>query len=264
MTLQVAMRLQNLRKQKGYSQEELADKIGVSRQAVSKWERAESSPDTDNLITLARLYGVSLDELVGEDAAADEPRAAEEAESASQETGEGENSEPQEAESDKEEDEAHVGFDGIHIDSEDGDHVHIDRNGIHVDSADGDHVHIDASGVHVIDSATVQVHSHRAGNRVTGIVGAVAVFGSVIAYILLGALLDLWHPGWIVFFAIPVLPSLSDAIVKRNPSHFAYPVFVVAVYLLLGCLYGWWHPGWVIFLTIPVYYVIADACKKKY
>lgn len=39
-------------------------KIGVSRQAVSKWERAEASPDTDNLILLADIYGVSLDELL--------------------------------------------------------------------------------------------------------------------------------------------------------------------------------------------------------
>lgn len=46
------------------SQEELASRIGVSRQAVSKWERAEASPDTDNLILLADIYGVSLDELL--------------------------------------------------------------------------------------------------------------------------------------------------------------------------------------------------------
>lgn len=46
------------------SQEALAEKLGISRQAVSKWERAEASPDTDNLILLARLYGVSLDELL--------------------------------------------------------------------------------------------------------------------------------------------------------------------------------------------------------
>lgn len=64
MTLEVADRLQKLRKEKGYSQEELADALGISRQAVSKWERAESSPDTDNLILLARLYGMSLDDIL--------------------------------------------------------------------------------------------------------------------------------------------------------------------------------------------------------
>lgn len=64
MNIEIANRLVQLRREQGLSQEELASKLGVSRQAVSKWERAESSPDTDNLIALARLYGVSLDELL--------------------------------------------------------------------------------------------------------------------------------------------------------------------------------------------------------
>lgn len=64
MTIDVANRLVALRRERGLSQEELAAQLGVSRQAVSKWERAESSPDTDNLIALARLYNLSLDELL--------------------------------------------------------------------------------------------------------------------------------------------------------------------------------------------------------
>lgn len=65
MERNTAERLAALRRGHGYSQEELAEKLGVSRQAVSKWERAESSPDTDNLVALARLYSTSLDSLVG-------------------------------------------------------------------------------------------------------------------------------------------------------------------------------------------------------
>jgi len=64
MNIETAKRLYEYRKANGYSQEELAAKIGVSRQAISKWERSESSPDTDNLIALAQLYGVSLDTLL--------------------------------------------------------------------------------------------------------------------------------------------------------------------------------------------------------
>ena len=64
MNLIMAERFSQLRKKAGFSQEELAAKLGISRQAVSKWERAESSPDTDNLIALSRLYGSSLDELL--------------------------------------------------------------------------------------------------------------------------------------------------------------------------------------------------------
>lgn len=54
-----------LRKEKHYSQETLAEKIGVSRQAVSKWERNESSPDIQNIKLLADVFEVSIDELLG-------------------------------------------------------------------------------------------------------------------------------------------------------------------------------------------------------
>ncbi len=64
MNVEIANRLQQLRKNNNLSQEELAEKIGVSRQAVSKWERAEASADTANLILLSKLYRMSLDELV--------------------------------------------------------------------------------------------------------------------------------------------------------------------------------------------------------
>lgn len=74
MNIEIADRLVKLRKENGMSQEELAARIGISRQAVSKWERAEASPDTDNLIQLARLYGVSLDALLATEDEIPEPR----------------------------------------------------------------------------------------------------------------------------------------------------------------------------------------------
>ena len=52
------------RKKNGWSQEELADKLGVSRQAVSKWESAGSVPDLQKVILLAELFGVSTDYLL--------------------------------------------------------------------------------------------------------------------------------------------------------------------------------------------------------
>ena len=72
MNVEVAQRLAELRRAKGYSQESLAHELGLSRQAVSKWERAESSPDTENLIALAKLYGVSLDGLLRVDDAVED------------------------------------------------------------------------------------------------------------------------------------------------------------------------------------------------
>lgn len=86
MNIETAKRLYEYRKANGYSQEELAAKIGVSRQAISKWERSESSPDTENLIALAKLYGVTLDTLLmGEAEPSAAPKEPEKAEADAQE-----------------------------------------------------------------------------------------------------------------------------------------------------------------------------------
>ena len=57
-------RLYQLRKQKGLSQEELANRLNVSRQTVSKWEVDDSTPDMEKLIAMSDLFDVSLDKLV--------------------------------------------------------------------------------------------------------------------------------------------------------------------------------------------------------
>ncbi|MBQ8508760.1 MAG: helix-turn-helix transcriptional regulator [Clostridia bacterium] len=61
----LAERLLALRRQRGLSQEELAEQLGVSRQSVSKWEGAQSLPDLDRIADLCRVYGVSADYLLG-------------------------------------------------------------------------------------------------------------------------------------------------------------------------------------------------------
>ena len=66
MNLEIATRLVGLRKANKLSQEALAEKLGISRQAVSKWENGTSDPSTANLIALAKLYGVSAEELLKE------------------------------------------------------------------------------------------------------------------------------------------------------------------------------------------------------
>lgn len=56
-----------LRKKKGWSQEELAEKTGVSRQAVSKWEGAQSVPDLSKILLLSEIFEVSTDYLLKDD-----------------------------------------------------------------------------------------------------------------------------------------------------------------------------------------------------
>ena len=57
-------KLYQLRKNNGLSQEELGDKLNVSRQTVSKWELGESTPDMEKLVMLSDYFNISLDELV--------------------------------------------------------------------------------------------------------------------------------------------------------------------------------------------------------
>ena len=60
-----AEHLTALRKQRGWSQEELGNQIGVTRQTVSKWEMGQSTPELEKLVELSRLFGMSIDRLVG-------------------------------------------------------------------------------------------------------------------------------------------------------------------------------------------------------
>lgn len=59
-------KIYSLRRKSGLSQEALAEKIGVSRQAVSKWETGAAAPELDKLRALSAFFGVTLDELAGE------------------------------------------------------------------------------------------------------------------------------------------------------------------------------------------------------
>lgn len=63
----LAEKIVNLRKQAGWSQEELAEKLGVSRQAVSKWESAQSIPDLNKVLLLSEVFSVSTDYLLKDD-----------------------------------------------------------------------------------------------------------------------------------------------------------------------------------------------------
>lgn len=63
----ISMRIRELRKQAKLSQEMMAEKIGVSRQAITKWETGLGVPDIENLVAIADLFKLSLDELMGRD-----------------------------------------------------------------------------------------------------------------------------------------------------------------------------------------------------
>lgn len=65
--LELGKKLAYLRKKNGFSQQKLAEKLEVSRQAVSRWEVGSAIPAMDNLIALSRLYGIPIEEIIGID-----------------------------------------------------------------------------------------------------------------------------------------------------------------------------------------------------
>lgn len=60
-------KLKEIRRNEGMSQEQLAEKIGVSRQAITKWETGRGLPDVENMVILAEIFKMTLDELVSQE-----------------------------------------------------------------------------------------------------------------------------------------------------------------------------------------------------
>mgnify|MGYP003296623427 CR=1 FL=1 len=268
-------KLYELRKKQHLSQEELAEKLGVSRQAISKWECGESLPDTDNLISISKLYGVSLDELVGNTPTqphTDEPEQekAEQANASSEDNTQGARKKGIHIENDNihidVEGKIHIDDDGVHIGGENG--IHIDDDGVHVGGEDG--ILIDDDGVHVGDDVNINVHMDIPTKKCTKKELALRILTYLpypivvtIAYLLWGFLGDGWALGWTLFVTIPVYYSIIDCIKKKKATHFNYAVLVTFIYLFVGMKWGYWHPNWVLFITIPIYYAITAAIEKR-
>ena len=298
MDLAMAQRLVDRRKAAGLSQEALAAQLGVSRQAVSKWERSESSPDTDNLIALAALYGVSLDELLYGEAASD----ADSSEDGSTETVD----EAKEAEDSAEHadcgdkplvdislargihvidpnkgEEVHVGWNGIHVTNErKGEEVHVGPDGVHVDTLedDGHSVHTDDDGTVTIDGETFSSwkeahdkldhhgkHFHTKVGRTWNKFPFPALVA--LAYLVLGIVYGTWAAGLFLVFLIPVYYAFGDFIDQRHLSKLidvVYSVSAEAWFLCMWLCLEQPHPAWVILITIPVVKALMRWCRKQW
>lgn len=250
MNIEIANRLVNLRKENNLSQEALAEKLGISRQAVSKWERAEASPDTDNLILLARLYGISLDDLLKTDEEIPEPE-----EESEQST---ENEKNPYADYDDKPEYVHIGWDGIHVKDE-ADEVHVGWKGIHVTSKEGDDVHIGPGSHHVYVNGEEYDYKeewkHYRHEFPIAII-CIAVFLS------LGILTSVWHPTWLILFIIPVWHSVASAFRHKKIVQNIYSVLAFCGFLYLGMIKALWPYAWVCLLTIPVYHSLYHYFKN--
>lgn len=301
MDLAMAQRLVDRRKAAGLSQEALAAQLGVSRQAVSKCERSESSPDTDNLIALAALYGVSLDELLYGEAMAS---ADDEAQNSNADTKASDKAEEAEASAEHADcsdkplvdislargihvidpnkgKEVHVGWSGIHVANErKGEEVHVGPGGLHIDTLedDGHSVHINDDGTVTIDGETFSSwkeaydkldhhgkHFHTKVGRTWNKFPFPALVA--LAYLVLGIVYGTWATGLFLVFLIPVYYALGDFIDQRHLSKLidvVYSVSAEAWFLYMWLCLEQPHPAWVILITIPVVKALMRWCRKQW
>ena len=267
-----------LRKEAGLSQEELADKLAVSRQAVSKWERGEALPDTDNLIRLARLYNVSIDEIVGyapeKETSADENKAAGGADGA-QETDNADN-----ANDAKETDNASGADDANddgNADGEDDEYFTQDgetkkyysktKGGKHIRfETDGKQKRIIISDDDDDDDDDDDMDSDdypRRRTRLCDVLDGVYTILCVVAFFVWGAVFNGWEIAWTLFITIPIFTSIVACVRKKRVGKFNFPCFVAFVYLLFGMIFNIWHPLWIIFLLVPAFYPIARVIDSS-
>ena len=223
MNIEIANRLQKLRKENGYSQEELADKLGISRQAVSKWERAESSPDTDNLIVLAKLYNISLDELLYDTESVDEIR---------------------ERTIDKEADKK----------DSDGSTTLTDD--------EGQSMKIENGHIKCFDKDGKEVHMNKKQMAIRGLVDGSIVLITLAMYFVWSFCWNGWHVSWVLWVLMPAIMSITEVVFKKRITSFNFPCLITAIYLFLGMMYDLWHPYWILFIAIPVFYIIFGNIEK--
>lgn len=218
--------LYELRKGSNLSQEDFAEKLGVSRQAVSKWERGEAYPDTENLIAISEMFSVTIDEMLRSDF------------SGTAHVGE--------SIADKESDVDNSGFgcslvieDGISFKAEKGNRE--DFGDECADDGDEDENSEKESFPRALPYPIL----------------------TTVVFLAIGFIFDGWWWAWTLFLTIPIYYSLVEAIQKRSLSDFAYPVLVTFVFCLVGMLFGIWHPAWIIFITVPIYYTIAETIDRR-
>lgn len=285
MNFEIANRLAARRRNAGLSQEALADKIGVSRQAVSKWERSESSPDTDNLIALAALYNVSLDELLYSDVAKDcTPDVSEEVEA---EVIEEEATNNSQAHADgNASDSVHVSWDGVHVIDNKGAQVHVSwKDGVQVsDGKNGENVQVNANGVTIngkhFDSwkdAHYYYHPISADGltseekRKSAVARAWLSFPFplvvIVCYLIWGIAANGWGVGLFLFFLVPLYYMIGGALRTKKIMPFlcgVYPIAATAWFCYMAFILNAPHPAWGIFLTIPLVEVLIIWAAKHF
>lgn len=261
-----------LRRKAGLSQEEFAEKLCVSRQAVSKWERGEAYPDTENLIVISEMFSVSIDELLKSDNICYTNSSTEEEADRDQSDEDGLHIKFGDAVkvaldggicvNDKDgQVKVNIGKGGIVVNDEDGVEIKLGKCGIEINDDDHHRIVVN-SGVNDDDHQSIVVNSGRERSFASVMHAVPYPMVVVIAFLALGIFFNVWYWAWTLFLTVPIYYPLISAIHRKRFTVFPYPVFITFIFCLFGMLFGIWHPLWVLYLTVPIYYQIASAIDK--
>lgn len=247
MTQELGKRLADLRKRNGLSQDELAQKLKVSRQSICNWESGESSPSLDYMMDLAKLYKVSLDDLINVEIPIEELY----------------------------KEKVEVDSDDIKDKKEKGDRFSWNKSGIHiVDNESGDRVDIDLNGIHINDetynkdnkfvfNVNKRERKVKILNNVASLLDGLMFLLICAAYLTLGFLnKENWNLFWPLVFIFDIPSSIIRMIAKKDARKFPIVWIALTVYCFLGTFGIGRHPYWVIFFIVPIYYLITNSIKN--
>lgn len=199
-----------LRKEKGMTQAELAEMLGVTNKAVSKWETGEAMPETGLLMPISRIFGVTVDELL-----------------------DGKRAEPNARQDD-------------------------------VRQCDGGERISEAIKGHLFTRGKDDTDNKSLTDKICGAVCAAVFFIGVAAYLLIGVLLNAWHPYWIIVSVSSLTCGIIGIIFdlcnrskrERKQSRGENPyvggvcglvmLSCIIAYLCIGAFTGLWHPYWLV------------------
>ena len=255
--------LATLRKEKGLTQKQLADKLGVTNKAVSKWETGEAMPDTALLLPLAKEMGVTVDELLNCERKQDDGFFADDVK----------NEENAETE-DKKESKRKVEFS-----DDENQRVTITDDGVVFE--DGDKKVVVKDG-HIVEG---EEYTYRKSvlEKVGDLIGAIIFAGSIIAYLIcgfvgIGAGWGLWALIPTAIFLKGVIDRLFALFDGQRKEYYAknhegknYYIHEVknlifslglVSFMILGGFFGLWHPYWIILASCAIVGIVLDSLEK--
>lgn len=242
MAMPLSDKLTLLRLQNGLSKAELSNRLGVSESDISAWESGASSPDLNVLPKIASFYSITVDALLNPEHV---PNNAPQQQTYQQPNYQQPNCRPNYQQPNYQQQNTNAQQDYTQQAKQ---------------AAKG----FIFSRLFEFADSCVKTANHRATARMMFIFPFPLII--VAAYIFVGAVLDLWHPAWIMFLLIPCYYMIAAALRAKSRKAFfliqPVPIVVVILFLMIGFGLHIWHPTWILFLIIPAYYWFVAVFVK--